>query len=426
MAMNMAGSSGGGGRRGRRKAVMAEINVTPMVDVMLVLLIIFMVSAPLLTVGVPLDLPQTQAKSLEQDKTPLQLSVDVGGKIFINDTEVAMNELIPKLKAITDARGGMDERIYMRADKKVDKTLVASIALHVLVIGWGLVSFSTRAFEQMPEESLPVDIISADQLAKVTAGIKTGKKENPKPLVEKVAEAKPAEDAVGKITEKAPVVTDTAPPPQPKVEEKPVEKKPDPPKPVAEQKPKEEPKPVEKKPEPPRVDPIAEALKKDEKKPPPKPVAQAAKPPEPAKPKTERAFDQSKIAALLDKRDPSRQAVTGETLNSNAALGLAKGRASDNSATWGSMFQQQVERCWKKPYGGIETQKPEAAFAIRLKRDGRLEGMPVPEGTPATPYLRVYQESALRAIIECQPYNLPAAYFEEWKYFAPVFTERKT
>jgi outer membrane biosynthesis protein TonB len=308
---------------------------------------------------------------------------------------------------------------------KVDKTLVASVALHVLVIGWGLVSFSTRAFEQMPEESLPVDIISADQLAKVTAGMKTGKKENPKPLVEKVAEAKPVEDAVGKITEKAPVVTDTAPPPQPKVEEKPVEKKPDPPKPVAEQKPKEEPKPVEKKPEPPKVDPIAEALKKDEKKPPPKPVAQAAKPPEPAKPKTERAFDQSKIAALLDKRDPSRQAVTGETLNSNAALGLAKGRASDNSATWGSMFQQQVERCWKKPYGGIEAQKSEAAFAIRLKRDGRLEGMPVPEGTPATPYLRVYQESALRAIIECQPYNLPAAYFEEWKYFAPVFTERK-
>jgi len=307
---------------------------------------------------------------------------------------------------------------------KVDKTLAASIALHVLVIGWGLVSFSTKAFESVPEESLPVDIISADQLAKVTAGMKTGKKENPKPLVEKVAEAKPVDDAVGKITEKAPVVTDTAPPPQPKVEEKPVEKKPDPPKPVAESKPKEEPKP-EKKPEPPKVDPIAEALKKEEKKPPPKPQAVASKPPEPAKPKTERTFDQSKIAALLDKRDPSRQAVTGETLNSNAALGLAHGKSADNSATWGSMFKQQVERCWKKPYGGIESQKPEAAFAIRLKRDGTLEGMPVPEGTPATPYLRVFQESALRAIIECQPYNLPAAFFEEWKYFAPVFTEQK-
>ena len=128
MGMNMAGSAGGGGRRGRRRAnVMAEINVTPMVDVMLVLLIIFMVSAPLLTVGVPLDLPQTQAKSLEQDKTPLQLSVDIKGKIFINDTEVAMNDLVPKLKAITDARGGMDERIFMRADKKADYGTVAKV-----------------------------------------------------------------------------------------------------------------------------------------------------------------------------------------------------------------------------------------------------------------------------------------------------------
>jgi biopolymer transport protein TolR len=127
MGMNMGASGGGGRRRGGRKAVMAEINVTPMVDVMLVLLIIFMVSAPLLTVGVPLDLPQTQAKSLEQDKTPLQLSVDISGKIFINDTEVSMSELVPKLKAITDARGGMEERIFMRADKKADYGTVARV-----------------------------------------------------------------------------------------------------------------------------------------------------------------------------------------------------------------------------------------------------------------------------------------------------------
>jgi colicin import membrane protein len=307
---------------------------------------------------------------------------------------------------------------------KVDKTLVASVALHVLVIGWGLVSFSTKAFETIPEETLPVDIISSDQLAKVTAGMKTGKKENPKPLVEKVAEARPADDAVGKISEKPPVVTDTSPPPVPKAEDKPVEKKPDPPKPVAEAKPKEEPKPVEKKPDPAKVDPIAEAIKKEEKKPPPK-QAKAA-PPKPPKPKAERTFDEAKIAALLDKRDPTRQALTGDTLNSNAALGLAKGKAADNSATWGSMFKEQVERCWKKPYGGLESQNPEIVFDIKLKRDGTLESEPVPEGTPATPYLRVYQESAMRAIIECQPYNLPAAFFDEWKYFAPVFTERKT
>jgi outer membrane biosynthesis protein TonB len=308
---------------------------------------------------------------------------------------------------------------------KVDKTLVASVALHVLVIGWGLVSFSSKAFESIPEETLPVDIISSDQLAKVTAGMKTGKKENPKPLVEKVAEARPAEDAVGKISEKPPVVTDTSPPPVPKVEDKPVEKKPDPPKPVAEAKPKEEPKPIEKKPDPPKVDPIAEALKKEEKKPPPKPLAQAA-PPKPPKPKAERPFDEAKIAALLDKRDPTRAALTGDTLNSNAALGLAHGKAADNSATWGSMFKEQVERCWKKPYGGIESQNPEIVFDIKLRRDGSLESQPIAETTPSTPYLRVYLESARRAIIECAPYNLPQAFFDEWKYFAPVFTERKT
>jgi biopolymer transport protein TolR len=117
MAMNVAGSSAGGGRRGhRRKPVMAEINVTPMVDVMLVLLIIFMVSAPLLTVGVPLDLPQTQAKSLDQDKNPLTLSVNLKGQVFLNDTEIALDELVPKLKAITDARAGLDERIFVRGD----------------------------------------------------------------------------------------------------------------------------------------------------------------------------------------------------------------------------------------------------------------------------------------------------------------------
>ena len=304
---------------------------------------------------------------------------------------------------------------------KVDKTVLASVALHVVVLGWVMVSFSTKALEMTPEDSVSVDVISPDQLAKVMAGMKTGKKENPKPLVDKIAEAKPVDEAVGKITEKAPVVTETAPAPQPKVEEKPVEKKPDPPKVV--EKPKEEPKPVEKKPEPVKPDPIAEAIKKEEKKPPPKPV-QAAKPPEPPKPKVERTFDQSKIAALLDKRDPSRQAATGDTLNSNAALGLAKGAAANNSATWGSMFKEQVLRCWKKPYGGLEAARFEVEFNIKLKRDGSLEAMPVALSSASTPYQRVFMESGLRAIIECAPYRLPPGFFAEWQAFIPVFDNR--
>ena len=306
---------------------------------------------------------------------------------------------------------------------KVDKTVLASVALHVFVLGWVMVSFSTKALEMPPEDSVSVDVISPDQLAKVMAGMKTGKKENPKPLVDKIAEAKPVDEAVGKITEKAPVVTETAPAPQPKVEEKPVEKKPDPPKVV--EKPREEPKQesVEKKPDPVKPDPIAEAIKKEEKKPPPKPV-QAAKPPEPPKPKVERTFDQSKIAALLDKRDPSRQSAAGETLNSNAALGLAKGAAANNSATWGSMFKEQVLRCWKKPYGGLEAARFEVEFNIKLKRDGSLEAMPVAVSSASSPYQRVFLESGLRAILECAPYRLPPAFFTEWQAFIPVFDNR--
>src|SRR5229473_2180293 len=149
MAMNMAGSSGGGGRRGRRRAVMAEINVTPMVDVMLVLLIIFMVSAPLLTVGVPLDLPQTQAKSLDQDKNPLTLSVNLKGQVFLNDNEIALDDLVTKLKAITEARGGLDERIFVRGDKKVDYGTVMKVMgrLSAAGIDAGRYHFSRSALQ---------------------------------------------------------------------------------------------------------------------------------------------------------------------------------------------------------------------------------------------------------------------------------------
>jgi colicin import membrane protein len=304
---------------------------------------------------------------------------------------------------------------------KVDKTLAASIVLHVLVIGWGLVSFSTRAFVMPEEDSIPVDMISADQLAKVTAGMKSGKKENPKPLVEKVAEAKPIDDAVGKITEKAPVVTDTTPPPPPKPAEKPVEKKPDPPKPVAEDKPKEEQKPVEKKPDTP--DPIAEALKKEEKKPPPKPQVQAATPPpQPPKPK-ERVFDQSKIAVLLDKRDPSHQAATGDTLNSNAALGTSKGKADAIVATWKGAFAAAVRRCFNFPYNGMNADQFEVDIDIQMQPDGRVASQPVVIGVrgPSKSIADALGESARRAVEQCQPYALPKDQYQTWKYIPMTF-----
>jgi biopolymer transport protein TolR len=140
----MNGIAVSGHRRRRRHGIMSEINVTPMVDVMLVLLIIFMVSAPLLTVGVPIDLPQSQAKSLDQDKQPLTVSVNVQGEVFLQDTKITVDELVAKLKAITESRGGMDERIYVRGDRKVDYGTVMQVMGRLSSAGFRRVALVTE------------------------------------------------------------------------------------------------------------------------------------------------------------------------------------------------------------------------------------------------------------------------------------------
>jgi biopolymer transport protein TolR len=144
MAMNGGTAAVAGRRRHRRRPVMAEINVTPMVDVMLVLLIIFMVSAPLLTVGVPLDLPQSQAKTLDLDKEPLTVSVDLKGAVYLQNTEIAVEELVPKLKAITEARGGADERIFVRGDRQVDYGTVMKVMGRISAAGFRRVALVTE------------------------------------------------------------------------------------------------------------------------------------------------------------------------------------------------------------------------------------------------------------------------------------------
>jgi biopolymer transport protein TolR len=142
MAMN--GIAQSGHRRRRRHGIMSEINVTPMVDVMLVLLIIFMVSAPLLTVGVPIDLPQSQAKSLDQDKQPITVSVNGQGQVFLQDTEIPVDELVAKLRAVTESRGGMDERVYVRGDRKVDYGTVMKVMGRLSSAGFRRVALVTE------------------------------------------------------------------------------------------------------------------------------------------------------------------------------------------------------------------------------------------------------------------------------------------
>lgn len=146
----MAGNAGTpiiGRRTHHRRKVMSEINVTPMVDVMLVLLIIFMVSAPLLTVGVPIDLPQSQAKSLDQDKEPLTLSVNDKGEVFLQNAEIKIDDLIPKLTAVADARGGTEARVYVRGDKKVDYGTMMQVMGRLSSAGFHRVALVTE-FEQ--------------------------------------------------------------------------------------------------------------------------------------------------------------------------------------------------------------------------------------------------------------------------------------
>ena len=130
MGMSAASSNGGRGgrghrRRGRHHGLVSEINVTPLVDVMLVLLIIFMVAAPMLTVGVPIDLPETQAKQMNSDTQPITVSVDAAGKVFLQETEIGLDEVVPKLQAI--AKTGYDERIYVRGDQTANYGAVMKV-----------------------------------------------------------------------------------------------------------------------------------------------------------------------------------------------------------------------------------------------------------------------------------------------------------
>jgi biopolymer transport protein TolR len=150
MGVSANGAGGGYTRRGSRRrssfSAMSEINVTPLVDVMLVLLIVFMVAAPLMTVGVPIELPQTKAKPLQGDTEPITVSIDGQGKVFLQETEIDADTLIQKLEAI--AKNGYDERIFVRGDTNVDYGAVMKVMGSLNAAGYkkiGLVTGSEPA-----------------------------------------------------------------------------------------------------------------------------------------------------------------------------------------------------------------------------------------------------------------------------------------
>ena len=150
MGMQSAGGAApedtGRRRRRRRSQPMSEINVTPFVDVMLVLLIIFMVAAPLLTVGVPLDLPETQASPMEGATEPITISVAADGRIYIQETEIAADEVVPKLEAI--ARAGYEERIFVRGDQNADYGTIMRVMGRISAAGYKRIGLVTLEVQQ--------------------------------------------------------------------------------------------------------------------------------------------------------------------------------------------------------------------------------------------------------------------------------------
>jgi len=145
MSVGTAGHRGRGGRRRNRRALVSEINVTPFVDVMLVLLIIFMVAAPMLTVGVPIDMPETRANSLNSETQPITISINNQGQVYLQETEIAVDEIVPKLQAI--AQTGYDERIFIRGDRIADYGTVMQVMGRISAAGYknlGLVTLQEQ------------------------------------------------------------------------------------------------------------------------------------------------------------------------------------------------------------------------------------------------------------------------------------------
>jgi biopolymer transport protein TolR len=145
----MQGYSRKGGHRRQQYRPMAEINVTPFVDVMLVLLIVFMVTAPLLTVGVPVDLPETEAQAIADPDEPLVVSVDREGAVYLQDTQIDMDKLVPRLIAVTDSNP--DARIFVRGDRAIAYGRIMEVMGLVNAAGFKKVALIAELPKQTPE-----------------------------------------------------------------------------------------------------------------------------------------------------------------------------------------------------------------------------------------------------------------------------------
>lgn len=264
------------------------------------------------------------------------------------------------------------------------KAAAISTGLHAAVLLWAVISFSGKTFEVTPAESLPVDLINDKDFSELTKGAKDAPKlEPPKPLVEKkTEEVKPAEEIAPKLTEKKELKAEK-----------------------------------EKTAEPqPKPDLIADKLKKQDE---PKRDAKAVpKPLPPKKPpqKQQPKFDVDKIAALLDKRVPQRNAATGAEPNSAPSLGTATGNAAQLSASELDALRRRLMALWNPPVGLQDAERFQVIIRIRFKRDGTLATGPQVITSGSGVRYEAMRDSAVRAVFVGQPYTmLRPDHYEIWK-----------
>ena len=261
-----------------------------------------------------------------------------------------------------------------------------------------VVSFGGKPFDAPPNESLPVDIISADQFSQMTKGQKNAPKvEKEKQLAEKIGDTKPAE-TLAKVSDKKEIITPSdQPPPQQQADAKRVDSKKEP-----------------------KVDEIAEALKKDEAKKLPKPEAKQAPASKPVQQQPK--FDPKQIAALLDKRDTRRQVASAEAVSSTPQLGTTTGRAAALSLSELDALKRRISECWSPPVGAANAQDVRVLIRVAFKPDGSVAAAPELLGGTFSPYGPALAESAMRAILRCQPYKMlrPETY-DVWKDIEMTF-----
>lgn len=265
-----------------------------------------------------------------------------------------------------------------------------STGLHAAVILYAVVSFSGKAFDVTPVQSMPVDIVSDKDFSEMMKGVKNASKaETPKPFVEKPAEQKPADDPKPKVSEKKEIQPAADKAPQPDVKQ---------------------------------PDPIADKLKKEEKQQEAK-ADQPLPPKKPEKPeKKQPKFEPDKIAALLDKRDPTRNAATGDTPNEQPTLGTAMGNAKQLSQSEIDALRSRLMSLWNPPVGIENPEQLIIRVRIRLNKDGKLNGPPIVLSSGNGPMFATARDSAIRAVFRGQPFDmLKPEHYETWKDIEVTF-----